>query len=242
MKDKLKKLFKFIKRIIFVIILVFLALSSIITYKGYQMYESAIEIVSIREKVKEIKADENYVTIDKVPKDYINAVVAIEDHRFYEHYAVDIVSLGRAIVTDINTKSISEGGSTITQQLAKNMYFSQEKAFTRKVAEVFVSLELEKIYSKNDIIEMYINIAYYGDGFYGIREASVGYFNKEPEELTLEECTLLAGLPNAPSVYALSNNSPLTVKRQLQVIEAMKKYEYISDKEAEELKKEIEDK
>ena len=224
------------------IILVFLALSSIITYKGYQMYESAIEIVSIREKVKEIKADKNYVTIDKVPKDYINAVVAIEDHRFYEHYAVDIVSLGRAIVTDINTKSISEGGSTITQQLAKNMYFSQEKAFTRKVAEVFVSLELEKIYSKDDIIEMYINIAYYGDGFYGIREASLGYFNKEPEELTLEECTLLAGLPNAPSVYALSNNSPLTVKRQLQVIEAMKKYEYISDKDAEELKKEIEDK
>lgn len=206
------------------------------------MYESAIEIVSIREKVKEIKADKNYVTIDKVPKDYINAVVAIEDHRFYEHYAVDIVSLGRAIVTDINTKSISEGGSTITQQLAKNMYFSQEKAFTRKVAEVFVSLELEKIYSKDDIIEMYINIAYYGDGFYGIREASLGYFNKEPEELTLEECTLLAGLPNAPSVYALSNNSPLTVKRQLQVIEAMKKYEYISDKDAEELKKEIEDK
>ncbi len=91
-----------------------------------------------------------------------------------------------------------EGGSTITQQLAKNIFFTQEKKFSRKMAEIFAAIDLEKNYSKDDIIEMYMNTIYFGDGYYGIGAASRGYFKKEPSELTLDELTLLAGIPNAP--------------------------------------------
>lgn len=206
------------------------------------MYQEAINKISLEDKVEIIRADENYVTLDEVPDEYIDAVISVEDHRFYTHFGIDIVALSRAVITNISNMELAEGGSTITQQLAKNMYFSQEKVFSRKVAELLVAFDLEENYSKDDILEMYINVAYFGDGFYGIREASVGYLGKEPKDMTLEECTLLAGIPNAPSVYALSNNSYLTIQRQIQVIDAMVKYESIDVKEAETLKNEINDK
>lgn len=206
------------------------------------MYQEAISKISLEDKVEMIRADENYVTLNEVPEEYIDAVISVEDHRFYTHFGIDIVSLSRAVITNIYNMKLAEGGSTITQQLAKNMYFSQEKAFSRKVAELLVAFDLEENYSKDDIIEMYINVAYFGDGFYGIKEAAVGYLGKEPKNMTLEECTLLAGIPNAPSVYALSNNSDLTIQRQIQVIDAMVKYDSMDVKEAETLKNEINDK
>lgn len=238
----MKKLFKFIRNIILLCILVVWGVCGIICYKGYNMYQEAINKISLEDKVEIIRADENYVTLDEVPDEYIDAVISVEDHRFYTHFGIDIVALSRAVITNISNMELAEGGSTITQQLAKNMYFSQEKVFSRKVAELLVAFDLEENYSKDDILEMYINVAYFGDGFYGIREASVGYLGKEPKDMTLEECTLLAGIPNAPSVYALSNNSYLTIQRQIQVIDAMVKYESIDVKEAETLKNEINDK
>ena len=125
--------------------------------------------------------------------------------------------------------SLAEGGSTITQQLAKNMYFTMEKKFTRKVAEVFVARKLEQMYTKDEILEMYINVAYFGDGLYGLKEAANGYFDKEPLELTFDEITLLAGLPNAPSAYSLSDNEDLARRRQQIVINQMKKYNFIDE-------------
>ena len=107
------------------------------------------------------------------------------------------------------------------------MYFSQEKSFSRKIAELFVAHELEKNYSKDEILELYLNLIYYGNGNYGIYDASKGYFNKNPDKLTIYEATYLAGLPNAPSIY--SENKALGEERRLQVVSAMKKYGYIDE-------------
>ena len=112
------------------------------------------------------------------------------------------------------------------------MYFTQKKEFSRKFAEIFVVSYLEDNYKKDEIFELYINTIYYGNGYYGIGNASMGYFNKKPDELTDSEATILAGLPNAPSAYSLTNHKDLAVKRQKQVLDAMVKHKYITKEEA----------
>jgi membrane peptidoglycan carboxypeptidase len=197
------------------------------------MYQQAIANMSLPDKVEQIRSSENYIKIENMPQDYKNAVISIEDHRFESHGGIDYIATFRAVIKDISEGQLSEGGSTITQQLAKNMYFTKEKKFERKVAELLVAFKLEKEYSKDDILEMYINIMYFGSGYYGIGDACEGYLYKEPIEMTLYESTLLAGLPNAPSVYALNENPQLAKERQKQVLNSMVKYNYLSQSEAE---------
>lgn len=235
----MKSPFKKTKRFFTFIFVVIIAICAYFIYDGYQLYKEVIEDTSIVEKVKEIQKDENYVKIEDISKDLQEATIAIEDRRFYEHFGIDLYSIGRAIIGNFKRKELSSGGSTITQQLAKNMYFSQEKKFTRKVAEVFVALDLEEAYEKDEILELYLNIIYYGDGYYGVNEATNGYFGKSPKDLTLYEATLIAGIPNAPSVYALSNNSVLTYKRQKLVIDAMLDNEKITIDEYNDVLREI---
>lgn len=232
MKSKKKKSNKFIKRILILAILIIISIVVKIFIDGYFMYKEAVNKVSIEDKVNKIRSDKDYVKIEDMTKDYRNAVIAIEDHRFEKHEGIDYIATFRAVVRNLAEGELSEGGSTITQQLAKNMYFTQEKKFERKVAELFVAFNLEDKYSKDEILEMYINIAYFGEGYIGIGEASRGYLYKEPKEMTLYESTLLAGLPNAPSVYALNANPKLAKERQLQVLDSMIKYNYISEEEA----------
>lgn len=232
---KMKFIKNIIKRIIALAIIIVLILVGATVYDGYTMYKQAISKVSIEDKVNQLRKNANYTNLDEIPKDYQNAVIAVEDHRFREHGGIDYISTIRAILTNITTGELAEGGSTLTQQLAKNMYFTQEKRFERKVAELFVAWDLEKVYSKDDILEMYINISYYGDGYYGIEKASKGYFNKEPKDMTLYESTLLAGIPNAPSIYALDANPDLAKERQKQVLDSMVKYNYLSSKDEEDL-------
>ena len=131
--------------------------------------------------------------------------------------------------------SFVEGGSTITQQIAKNEYFTQEKKITRKIAEVFMAFEIEKNYNKDEILEMYINTLYFGNGYYNIKDAAKGYFEKDLDELTDGEWIMLAGIPNAPSVYAPNVNPDLAKQRQKQVIEKMIKYEYLTENEADKI-------
>lgn len=236
-KKKNKKTIKgFIKRIIILIIIIATVMVGKICIVGYNMYEQAISQTSLSDKIAQIRSDKDYVKIDKMPIDYKNAVIAIEDHRFYEHGGIDYVATFRAVLRDIKIGQLAEGGSTITQQLAKNMYFTQEKRFERKIAELFVAFKLEKEYSKDDILEMYINIMYFGNGYYGIGKACRGYLYKEPLQMTLYESTLLAGLPNAPTVYALNTNPGLAKERQDQVIDCMVKYNYLSLDKAQEIK------
>lgn len=229
---------KFIKKIFSLVFLIILITVTFVGYKGYKMYKEATEKTPINDKINEIKKQENYTTLDNISKYVINAVIAVEDHRFYEHKGIDLISTTKAIFTNIRQKDIITGGSSITQQLAKNMYFSQEKQFSRKFAEIFVVSYLEEYLTKDEILELYLNTIYYGNGYYGIGEASIGYFNKKPNELTISEASILAGLPNAPSAYSLTEHKDLAIKRQKQVLEAMAKYKYIKEKEIDEIIKE----
>ena len=193
---------KILKRIIICIILIILFAVGIVTYKGYTIYKQALNEISVKDKVAEIQSQENYTKIEDLPEFYLNAVIAVEDHRFYDHGAIDIISIGRAVWTNIKSFELREGGSTITQQLAKNIYFTQEKTALRKIAEIFMAFEIEKNCDKDEILELYVNTSYFGDGYYCVKEAANGYFDKEPIDMTEYESSMLAGIPNAPSVYA----------------------------------------
>ena len=227
---------KVLKRImILIIILAILGIgiiAGIAINDGYNMYKVAIEEISLEDKINNIKSIENYTKLEELPKIYKDAVLAVEDHRFYKHGGVDIISIGRAVIKDIQAMSFVEGGSTITQQVAKNTYFTQEKKITRKIAEVFMAREIEKNYSKDEILEIYLNTSYFGDGYYTVKEASRGYFEKEPIQMTDYESIMLAGIPNAPSVYSPTKNPELSKQRQRQVANAMVKNGYITEKEA----------
>lgn len=229
---------KVIKRIIMFIILILVILGSIIIYKGYTIYKDALSEMSVKDKVAKIKSDKNYTKIEEMPEFYINAVVAVEDHRFYNHGAIDPISIGRAIWTNIKSMELKEGGSTITQQLAKNIYFDQSKTALRKISEIFMAFEIEKNCNKDEILELYLNTSYFGDGYYCVKEASNGYFDKNPIDMNRYESSMLAGIPNAPSVYAPTKNPDLTRKRQEHVLDKMVEYEYITQEEKDNILKE----
>ena len=175
------------------------------------------------------------VSLDQIPVSLQHAVVAIEDERFYEHNGIDVRGIARAGMKAITTGNFSEGASTITQQLVKNMYYDQNKTFARKAAEAWTALYVERQLSKEEILELYINTIYFGDGYYGLKEASLGYFGKEPQDLTDSEAVLLAGIPNAPSAYAPSRHADLALQREKQVLAAMVKYGYLEQSETDSL-------
>lgn len=227
---------KWIKRILLAVLGVILTAGIVLVCMGYGDYRKALEKENIADKVEEIRSDPDYVRIEDLPQTYLDAVVAVEDHRFREHGGVDIIAVARALKNDLLSGSMKEGGSTITQQLARNMYFDQDKELVRKVAEAFMAMELEREYTKDEILELYVNTIYFGDGYYGIGEASRGYYHKVPGELNAYECTMLAGLPNAPSAYALNDHPELAEQRRQTVVGQMVKYGYLSEKEGERLK------
>lgn len=223
---------KIIRNILITVVLIGIVVGGIFVKNGYDMYKNALEKIPLEVKISSIKEKTMYAKIDEIPQIYKDAVISVEDHRFYKHNGVDIIAIGRAFINDIKAIDFVEGGSTITQQLAKNIYFTQEKKITRKIAEVFMAFEIEKEYDKNQILELYLNTSYFGDGYYTVKEACKGYFNKELNEMTDYECILLAGIPNAPSVYAPTKNPELAIQRQKQVMNKMVEYEYLTQEEA----------
>ena len=230
---------KFIKKLFTLLLIAVVIAGSLLIYKGYEMYKEVTSKVDLQTKVETIRNDKDFVKFDELPSDYVTAVIDVEDHRFYDHNGIDIISIFRALINDIKAREVVEGGSTITQQLSKNMYFSQKQELVRKIAELFVTFDLEKNYSKKDIFELYVNTSYFGDGYYGIGQAAKGYLNKKPKDMTLLESTLLAGIPNAPSVYAPTKNPDLAVQRQKQVIQKMVKRGDLTESEAEKLYDEL---
>ena len=217
-------MFKLFKKLIKLALIIAILIGSFIGLLGYFKYKEAIKNVPIEVKVTSIREDSDYTPLDEISTDFTDSIVAIEDRRFYEHGAVDIIALARATFINLREKQVLQGGSTLTQQVAKNIYFSNNQNFVRKVAELFVAYNLEKKYTKDEILELYVNVVYYGDGNYGIKEASENYFDKLPSELSYDEATLLAGLPQAPSAYALSTNYERAKQRQAEVIEALTEY------------------
>lgn len=226
---------KVVKKIIGFIILIVLFIGAILTYKGYSIYKEALDKINVKDKVAELQAGENYTKIDDLPEFYTKAVVAVEDRRFYDHGALDYIGIARAIWTNVKSFELKEGGSSITQQVAKNVYFTQEKTALRKIAEVFMAFEIERNCDKNTILEMYVNTSYFGNGYTGIKKAANGYYGKEPKDMNEYESSMLAGVPNAPSVYAPTKNPDLAAQRQRQVLERMVRYEYISQDKMDEI-------
>lgn len=183
-------------------------------------------------------SDQNRLPIDinKVPQNLQNAFIAAEDNRFYEHIGIDPIGIFRAIFANLTNRGIAQGGSTITQQLAKNAFLSQEQTLKRKIQEAMLALEIEHKYSKKEILEMYMNQIYFGQGAYGIQTAAKTYFNKDVNELTLTQCAMLAGLPKSPNYYSPFNNLNEAKKRKNVVLDQMVKYGYVSAAEAEDAK------
>lgn len=242
MKKKRQKQHPVRKTVFGLMIAIFFIVLGVCTFfgvKGYQIYHDAVTEKTLEDRVCEIRNRENFTTYSELPQFYIKAVVSVEDHRFYDHFGIDLIAIGRAAWTDIKAREFVEGGSTITQQIVKNMLFTQEKKFERKAAEVFAALELEAEYTKEEIFELYVNTAYFGSGYYGIYQASVGYFGKEPSELTDYESAVLAGLPNAPSAYSPDANIDLTRQRVKQVLDSMVHHKIITQEEADAIVKNV---
>ncbi len=177
------------------------------------------------------------VELKEVPEDLVKAIIATEDKNFYKHPGYDIVGLARSMVANILAGHVVQGASTITQQLSRILFLSNEKTFTRKIKELQVAAQIEKTISKDKILEMYLNNVYLGSGAYGVKGAARIYFNKNLNQLTLPEMALIAGLPQAPSVYSPYNNIKLAEKRRNQVLLRMYKMKYIDKATYESAKK-----
>ncbi len=187
-----------------------------------------------------VHAEENRipVPITQVPQNLQNAFVAAEDVRFYEHHGIDPRGILRAMWSNLITgNATGQGGSTITQQLARNAFLTQEQTLKRKLLEVVLAFQIEKQYTKKQILEMYMNQIYFGQGCYGIQTASRVYFGKDVKDLTLPQCALLAGLPNSPNYYSPFRSLEAAKYRQGIVLDQMAKYGYISEADAEAAKK-----
>lgn len=232
---------KIVRRTILAIIITIIVLTIYIFGRGYIFYKKAVKNKSLSDSINQIKTSEKFVSWNDMPEDYKNAVIAVEDHRFYEHGAIDFIAIVRALTSNFRQKEFAEGGSTITQQVVKNLYFmeanTKSDSLDRKIAEIIMGAQIENTCSKEEIFELYVNNIYFGDGYYCLKDASKGYFKKEPKDMTLDESTLLAGIPNAPSVYSPTVNPELSRKRQEKVIQSMVKYGYLTQEQANELKK-----
>ncbi len=201
-------------------------------FLGYRRYRIAIEATPLSALILTITEQEEYVPYEEISPWFVQALTAVEDRRFFQREGIDWIALVRAAIVNIFSGEIREGGSTLGQQLAKNLYFSFETSLTRKVAELFVMRDLEQQLSKEELFALYANVIYYGDGYTGIAQASQGYFKKQPKALTLAEASLLAGLPQAPSRYQLSSGATLAIQRQKIVLQAMIRCNMINEEES----------
>ena len=181
----------------------------------------------------EAKVDrKQFVSSNDIPDMMKKAIVATEDRRFYDHGALDLVSVTRALVTNYMAGQTLEGGSTIAQQTVKNIFLSHDRTLSRKIEELALAVRLEKNYTKDEILELYLNTIYFGHGAYGIKDAARIYFGKDVKDLNVSQCAMLAGLPQAPSVYDPITHPEEGIRRMAVVLTLMAQQEYISSEDA----------
>jgi penicillin-binding protein 1A len=173
------------------------------------------------------------VPLSRIPETLLQAFVAAEDSRFYQHQGVDILSIIRAFFKNLEAGTIVQGGSTITQQVTRSFFLTPERNYTRKIREAILAYRLERTFSKEDILFLYLNQIYLGHGAYGVEAAAQNYFGKHVEQLTLAECALLGGLPQAPSRYSPFHHPERAKKRQIYVLKRMVEEQYITSEQAE---------
>ena len=204
--------------------------SSTETFRGSQtslVYAADGSVISTLKGTKE----SYYLMYEELPADAVDAIVSIEDKKFYHHDGVDYRALLRAFKAMLENGRVTQGGSTITMQLARNIFISQEKTWQRKVEEIFIARALEKKYTKNEIIEFYLNNIYFGHGYYGIQSASRGYFSRSVEELSLSQIAFLCAIPNNPTLYDPLTNMENTLARRNRILENMAEDGKISESE-----------
>lgn len=190
------------------------------------------DVSHLRESLESRVHREKFVPYDKIPDLLKKGIIATEDRRYYDHGAVDIIGVARAFITNSMAGETLEGGSTIAQQTVKNIFLSNERTMTRKLEELALAVQLERNYSKEEILELYLNTIYFGHGAYGVGEASRVYFGKEPKDLDLSQCAMLAGLPQAPSAYDPISHPQEGAKRMTTVLALMAQEGYITPEEA----------
>ncbi|ARJ38324.1 penicillin-binding protein [Sporosarcina ureae] len=174
------------------------------------------------------------VSIDQIPKPLIEAVVSVEDQRFYKHHGINYLRMGRALLENAFKGKIVAGGSTITQQLAKNAFLTQERTYSRKFKELILAKKIERVYSKDEIMERYLNQIYFGDGAWGVQRAAQTYFGKDVSDLTLSESATIAGIIKAPSYLSPTKNMEKSIKRRNLVLSLMLREQYSSQEEYDE--------
>ena len=194
--------------------------------------------LNMEEVINPLREDSNWVKLADIPKNMQNALIAIEDHKFYEHDGISPEGILRAILANISKGEVEQGGSTLTQQFVKNTFLTHEQTMERKIEEAILSVVLEDKYSKDEILEMYLNTTYFGAGATGIHQASKVYFGKHISRLTLEEAAVLAALPYAPSALNPLEHPIECKQRQMLVLNAMVKYGFITQDAADEAKAE----
>ena len=199
-------------------------------------WERIYRMLTFKEKVEialyQRVSKDTWVKSDVIPDNAKRALIAIEDKRYYKHGAIDVLGVSRALYVNAVAGETVEGGSTITQQLVKNLFLSSKRTMTRKAEEAILAIEMEHYYSKDEILTMYLNTVYYGHNFYGIKEAAEGYFGTSPSRLTLGQCAMLAALPNAPSYLDPYTNYKGAKARQKLVLEQMVDQGMITQAEA----------
>ncbi|MGG3798391.1 transglycosylase domain-containing protein [Metabacillus fastidiosus] len=202
-------------------------------FSKLDVYSNTVILDKNGQKIQELNSGQHreVVSLNELPEQLKMAFVVTEDKRFFEHKGVDSKGILRALFKNIESGSNAEGASTITQQLARNVYLSSEKTIERKTKEVVIAAEIERKYTKEQILEMYLNHIYFGSGAYGVQAASIEYFGKDAKDLNIAESALLAGLPKAPSKYSPRNNMELAKERRATVLSLMRKNNIITEAE-----------
>ena len=189
----------------------------------FRQTETSLVYAANGDTISALKGEKDvyYVSFEEIPTYVTQAIISIEDKKFYKHNGVDYKAIARALIAMIRKKEITQGGSTITQQLARNTFLSNEKTWQRKVEEIYIASELEKKYSKDQILEFYLNNVYFANGYYGINAAAKGYFSKELDELSLSQICFLLAIPNSPTYYDPVTSPANTLERRNLILKAM---------------------
>ncbi len=230
-----KRLLNILMNLIILAAVIMLILLGIVGVRGFMLYKTRTDYRSLSAVAGEIRSEPLFTPTEELPDFYLKAVVAIEDRDFYKHSGIKVTSMLRALIADVKAGAPVQGGSTITQQLAKNELFTQEKTVDRKAAEIFAAFALEREFTKNEILGLYVNSIYFGDGYHGIGAAAEGLFGKKPSELTRFECAELAGIPNAPAKYSVRFAPDEVEKRGEEVLKAMLSAGSITESEYDEI-------
>jgi 1A family penicillin-binding protein len=209
------------------------ALESVKPWEGTVLYD--IKNKPLKTFYEEDRA---VVSLDEIPQDLIDAFIAVEDRQFYRHWGLNFFSIGKALVEDIVARRVVRGASTITQQLARNLFLTLDQTLPRKIKEAILAVRIERHYTKREILSMYLNQIYFGDGAYGVEAASHRYFGKSASDLSLAECAMLAGLPRNPTAYSPRRHPEKAKARQTIVLKSMRETGVISRAEAEQASQE----